>query len=82
MILCASSLPQIAKTFRTKSSNDLSILYLVSLLLGMSLMMIYSLHVGDLVFIIGNALSVFSTVVLTGLSLRYRRTSVTAGNRI
>jgi MtN3 and saliva related transmembrane protein len=73
LILCASTIPQIIKTYQTKRSNDLSILYLTTLLLGMVFMVIFSLHVGDPVFIFGNSLSVISVGILIFFSLRYRR---------
>jgi MtN3 and saliva related transmembrane protein len=72
LIICISSLPQILKTYRTKKADDLSISYLIILMFGMTLMMIYALHNGDPIFIFGNALSVLSTGVLIFLCLRYR----------
>jgi MtN3 and saliva related transmembrane protein len=72
LIICISALPQIVKTYRTKKADDISISYLIILMSGMSLMMIYSLYVGDMVFIFGNSLSVLSTGVLIFLCLRYR----------
>ena len=72
LIICISSLPQIVKTYRTKKADDLSISYLIILMLGMTLVMIYSLHIGDPIFIFGNSLSVLSTGVLIFLCLRYR----------
>jgi len=72
LTLCISALPQIVKTYRTKKADDLSISYLIILMLGMALMMIYSLHIGDPIFIFGNSLSVLSTGVLIFLCLRYR----------
>ena len=72
LIICISSLPQIVKTYRTKKADDLSISYLIILMFGMTLMMIYSLHNGDPVFIFGNSLSVLSTGVLIFLCFRYR----------
>lgn len=77
LIICISALPQIIKTYRTKKADDISISYLIILMSGMALMMIYSLHVGDLVFIFGNALSVLTTGILIFLCLRYRGQFVT-----
>jgi MtN3 and saliva related transmembrane protein len=77
LIICISALPQIAKTYRTKKANDLSISYLMILMSGMTLMMIYSLHIGDLIFIFGNSLSVLSTGILIFLCLRYRNQFMT-----
>jgi len=71
MIVCISSLPQIIKTLKTKKVHDLSISYMIILMIGILLMMIYSLYVGDVVFILGNGLSVLSTGILIILWFRY-----------
>jgi MtN3 and saliva related transmembrane protein len=77
LIICISALPQIVKTYRTKKADDLSISYLIILMLGMALMMIYSLHIRDPIFIFGNSLSVLSPGVLIFLCLRYREQFMT-----
>ena len=71
LIICASIIPQIIKTYRTKSARDLSILYLTALMTGIILLMIYSLYIGDMVFIFGNTLSMLSVSLLMILWKRY-----------
>jgi MtN3 and saliva related transmembrane protein len=73
MIMCASAIPQIWKTYTTKCTDGLSGSYLAILMLGMSLILIYALHVKNIVFILGNGLSLSLTGILVGLWLRYRR---------
>ena len=72
LVVCASAVPQIMKTYRTKSSDDLSMLYLGILMFGMSLLQLYSLYVKDFVFIFGNTLSVSSTGILIILCFKYK----------
>jgi MtN3 and saliva related transmembrane protein len=72
LIVSVSVIPQIIKTYRTKKANDLSILYLDILMTGMVMITLYSLYVGNLVFIFGNIWSVASTGVLMILCYRYR----------
>jgi len=72
MVVCASAIPQILKTYRTKSADDLSILYLGILMFGMGLLQSYSLSVRDFVFIFGNTLSVSSTGILIVLCFKYK----------
>ena len=71
LILCASAIPQIVKTYRTKSSGDLSILYLITLIFGLMLLMVYSIYVRDFVFIFGNTLAISSTGVMIFLWFKY-----------
>ncbi|MFH1147099.1 MAG: PQ-loop domain-containing transporter [Pseudomonadota bacterium] len=73
LVLCASALPQIIKTYKTKSAADLSILYLFVLAFGIVLMQTYSIYTGDFVSILGNTLSLMSTVILIVLWFRYRK---------
>jgi len=72
LILCASAIPQIVKTYRTKSSGDLSIVYLATLIFGLMLLMVYSLYVRDFVFIFGNTLALSSTGVMILFWFKYR----------
>ena len=72
LILCASAIPQIIKTYRIKSSGDLSILYLITLMFGLMLLMVYSIYVKDFVFIFGNTLALSSTGGMIFLWFKYR----------
>ena len=72
LILCASVIPQIVKTYRTKSSGDLSFMYLATLMLGLMLLMVYSIYVRDFVFIFGNTLALSSTGVMILFWFKYR----------
>jgi MtN3 and saliva related transmembrane protein len=71
LIICGSVIPQVIKTYRTKSARDLSITYLTTLMIGIVLLTIYSIYIRDMVFIFGNVLSLLSVVILIGLWRRY-----------
>ena len=73
LIMCASSVPQIWKTYRTKCADSLSGSYLAILMIGMTLILLYALHVEDIVFILGNGLSLTLTAILIGLRYQYRK---------
>ncbi|RJR43973.1 MAG: PQ-loop repeat-containing protein [Desulfobacteraceae bacterium] len=75
LILCVSALPQIVKTYRTKSAGDISIVHLLTLFLGIILTTIYSFSTGDPVLIFGGSLSVVCTGILILLSFLYRERS-------
>ena len=53
LIMCVSSIPQIIKTYRTKSADSLSGSYLAILIMGMLLILSYALYRKDIVFIFG-----------------------------
>ena len=71
LIICASIIPQVIKTYRTKSARDFSITYLTALMTGIILLMIYSLYIRNIVFIFGNTLSMLSVGLLMILWKRY-----------
>jgi MtN3 and saliva related transmembrane protein len=73
LIMCASSVPQIWKTYRTKCIDGLSGSYLAILMLGMTLILLYALYVKNIVFIFGNGLSLSLTGILVGLWFWYRK---------
>ncbi|MFH0926919.1 MAG: SemiSWEET family transporter [bacterium] len=73
LIVCASAIPQVIKTYKTKRANDLSIVYLFILLFGIILLQIYSLYIRDFVFIFGNTLSLLTTGLLIVLWYMYRK---------
>ncbi len=73
LVICASAIPQVLKTYRVKRSRDLSIVYLTVLMFGMSLLQAYSVYVKDFVFIFGNTLSMLSTGLLITLWFKYRK---------
>lgn len=72
IIVCGSVIPQVIRTYRTKSAHDLSFTYLSSLMTGLVMLMVYSVHVRDFVFIFGNILSMLSVGTLMVLWKRYR----------
>lgn len=71
LIICGSVIPQLIRTYRTKSARDLSITYLMTLMMGIILLTVYSIYIRDLVFIFGNTLSMLSVGILMLLWRRY-----------
>lgn len=77
--LCAGALtsgaaiPQVMRTWRTKSARDISMWQLVLLSLGMLLWLGYGLSVGDLPLILANSFSIGCYGSLIGMKLRYDR---------
>lgn len=72
LVICLSGIPQVIKTYRTKSAGDLSLMYLAILLSGMFMLECYSIYSRDFVFIFGNSLSILVTALLLLLCLFYR----------
>jgi len=73
LILCGSALPQVFRTWSTRSAGDFSIFYLGALLAGLLLLEAYCLYTRDPVFLFGNSLSLLMTAVLVSLWFRFRK---------
>ena len=71
IIVCGSAIPQIIKSWRTKSTGDISLIYIASLVVGLSLIEAYTVYIKDPVFLAGNTISLILSIVLLLLCIRY-----------
>lgn len=65
-------IPQIIKILKTRSVKDVSVVTLLQLSLGVSLWVIYGIHLKDAVIITANSVTLASLSVLLYLYLIYR----------
>ena len=69
----ASLMPQLIKTFKTKKAEEISLIMLVTLMLGIALWIYYGILRKDLPIIITNAFSCLLNVILIILRLKYKK---------
>jgi MtN3 and saliva related transmembrane protein len=69
----SSTVPQISKALRTKKSDDISLRFIVVLIIGLSLWVIYGIGKKDVVLIIGNSIAVILNTILLILKIKYSR---------
>ena len=72
----SSTIPQIVKSLKTKKTEDLSVWLILSLIVGLSLWVIYGLGRNDVVIVGGNILGVSLNLVLLLLKFRYSRNPI------
>lgn len=70
-----SSFPQILKGLKTKKMDDVSFWFIFYLTLGLFLYVIYGVIINDVIIIFGNAIGVFSNLILIILKIRYSQKS-------
>lgn len=65
--------PQLRRTWRTKSANDVSLAMLVTFATGVAFWLIYGLLLKAWPIILTNAVTFLLTLAILALKLRYRR---------
>ena len=69
----ASTVPQIKKALKTKDTEDVSIRFLLVLIAGLSLWVIYGIGKADIVIVIGNSIGASLNVWMLVLKVKYSR---------
>lgn len=77
IILVLGYIPQICKIVRTKSVEDLSGAYMISMFIGISLMEVYAVYNATngsaLMFLVTNSLSLAASAIMSLLYIVYRK---------
>lgn len=68
-----SFIPQIVKSFKTKSVKDLSEITLVQLFLGATLWTIYGIHLKNIIIITANLVTLLTVIMLLVMYIKYGR---------
>jgi MtN3 and saliva related transmembrane protein len=71
LCILSSYVPQIVKSYRTKSMKDFSLLYLLIIALGVFLWILYGVHIGDQVVIYANVTLLAFTAALIVMRIHY-----------
>ena len=69
----SSTVPQIRKALRIKKSDDVSIRFILLLIVGLSLWVVYGIGKNDIVIIIGNGIAVALNTFMLILKIIYSR---------
>ena len=68
-----STVPQIRKAVNTKKTDDVSRWLIISLIIGLSLWMLYGIIKHDVVIAFANAIGVTLNIILLSLKIKYTR---------
>ncbi len=71
LCILLSYVPQIVKSYRTKSMKDFSLLYLLIIALGIFLWILYGVHIGDYIVIYANVTLLAFTASLIMMRVHY-----------
>lgn len=67
-----SFLPQLLKTWQTKSAKDVSFVMLICFNIGIFLWLIYGIYLAALPIILANAITLFFNLIILWLKIKYR----------
>ena len=73
LIFASAYIPQIIHLIRVKDSTGISITSWIIWLLGAILLLIYAVHLNDLVFLLLTSLETIALLLVIVLSLRYKK---------
>jgi len=65
-------LPQMMKTWQTKSAKDVSFLMLITFNVGVFLWLIYGIYLQALPIILANGVTLFLNLIILWLKIKYR----------
>lgn len=65
-------LPQMFKTWQTKSAKDVSLIALVTFISGVFLWLIYGIYLQSLPIILANSVTLFFNLIILWLKIKYR----------
>ncbi len=69
----ASTVPQIKKALKTKDTDDVSIRFLIVLIVGLSLWVVYGIGRADMIIVIGNSIGASLNIWMLALKVKYSR---------
>jgi MtN3 and saliva related transmembrane protein len=69
----SSTVPQIRKALRTRKSDDVSIRFIIVLIIGLSFWVMYGIGKNDIVIIIGNSIAVALNTFMLFLKIKYSK---------
>lgn len=64
-------LPQMIKTWKSKSAKDVSLEMLITFCIGVFLWLIYGIYLHSLPIILANLLTLIFNLIIVGLKIRY-----------
>jgi MtN3 and saliva related transmembrane protein len=65
-------LPQMFKTWQTKSAKDVSYVMLITFMSGLFLWLVYGIYLKSLPIILANGVTLFFNLIILWLKIKYR----------
>ncbi len=65
-------IPQVYKTWKTKSAGNISLTMYIAMFVGIILWLLYGIHLNSLAMIVANSITAVLTLIILFFKLRYK----------
>ena len=72
VLTTAAYVPQVYKTWKTKSAGNISLTMYIAMFIGILLWLIYGIHLNSLAMILANSVTAILTLIILIFKLRYK----------
>ena len=72
VLTTSAYIPQAYKTWKTKSSGNISLTMYLAMFVGILLWLVYGIHLNSLAMILANSVTSILTLIIIGFKLKYK----------
>jgi len=72
VLTTAAYVPQVYKTWKTKSAGNISLLMYITMFIGIILWLIYGIHLNSLAMVVANVVTAVLTMIILIFKIRYK----------
>ena len=72
VLTTSAFVPQVYKTWKTKSAGNISLTMYLVMFVGILLWLVYGIHLESLAMILANSVTAILTLIIIGFKLKYK----------
>ena len=72
ILTTSAYVPQVYKTWKTKSAGNISLTMYIAMFIGIILWLIYGIHLNSLAMIVANIVTAILTLIILVFKIRYK----------
>mgnify|MGYP001080120033 FL=1 len=72
VLTTAAYVPQVYKTWKTKSAGNISLTMYIAMFIGILLWLVYGIHLNSLAMILANSVTAILTLIILIFKFRYK----------
>ena len=72
VLTTSAFIPQVYKTWKTKSAGSISLTMYLAMFVGILLWLVYGIHLESLAMILANSITAILTLIIIGFKLKYK----------